>query len=87
MHILGNWLDLKSGAGSNLEEILQLDEACQALDEWEKKALTSDQKVLSAEVVQAREFKEHWKARKAKLPSEIAKGKGKGCSSKACSCS
>ena len=35
--ILGKRLDLKSGAGSNLEEFLQLDEACQALDELEKK--------------------------------------------------
>ena len=78
----GNRLDLKSGAGSNLEEFLQLDEACQALDAWEKKALTSEQKVLSAEVAQVREFKQHRKERKAKLPSEIAKAKARAAAAK-----
>ena len=82
VQIHGTRLDLKSGAGSNLEEFLQLDEACQALDEWEKKALTSEQKVLSAEVAQVREFKQHWKERKAKLPSEIAKAKARAAAAK-----
>ena len=82
VQILGTRLGLKSGAGSNLEEFLQLDEACQALDECEKKALTSEQKVLSAEVAQVREFKQHWKERKAKLPSEIAKAKARAAAAK-----
>lgn len=77
LEILGRRLDVATGAGTNLEDFLELEEAAACLDEGDRKELVEEQRKIATQVSVCRNFKEAWRMKRKDISEAKAKAVAK----------